>query len=272
MFAKLLKHEFLNTKRYLGKFTLGALGLGVLTTVVVRVMQLPIFLHSIGGFNAVTAALDAFLGGAVLAFVVYAIGSGFYPLMRFYKNKFTDEGYLTFTLPVTSRAIFLSSLVNLLIWAAITAVTLLTVLVLLTAFGFVESGVVNLRGVRELFAGIASLFFGTDYYWGPGWLNALQTLLSALAAAVIAMASITAGAIKAKKYKALAAIGFYYLFDLLRSILMSVLSAVVFAATEDNYTASYVAYCVLTCVMSLIYIFWGYALSVNLMKEKLNLP
>ncbi len=272
MFAKLLKHEFLNTKRYLGKFTLGALGLGMLTTGVVRLMQLPVFLHSVGGFNALTAALYAFLGGAVLAFVVYALGSGLYPLMRFYKHKFTDEGYLTFTLPVTSRAIFLSSLVNLLIWAAITALTLLTVLVLLTAFGFVESGVVNLQGVRELFEGFVSLFVGTDFSGGPGRLNVLQTLLSALAAAVIAMTSITAGAIKAKKHKVLAAIGFYYLFDLLRSILLSVLSAVVFAATEDNYTASYVAYCVLICVVSLIYIFWGYVLSVNLMKEKLNLP
>ena len=45
--------------------------------------------------------------------------------MRFYKNLFTDEGYLTFTLPVRRSTLLLSKLVNALIFDAMYAVLMI---------------------------------------------------------------------------------------------------------------------------------------------------
>ena len=42
--------------------------------------------------------------------------SGFLLLYRFYTSTFTDEGYLTFTLPVKRSTILLSKTVNAVIW------------------------------------------------------------------------------------------------------------------------------------------------------------
>ena len=47
-----------------------------------------------------------------VAIAVCCVAQLFFQLWRFYKSCFTDEGYLTFTLPVTTHEILLSSLIN----------------------------------------------------------------------------------------------------------------------------------------------------------------
>ena len=50
---------------------------------------------------------------ALIAFVVVTFILVYY---RYYKNLFTDEGYLTFTLPVRRQTLYLSKTLNALIW------------------------------------------------------------------------------------------------------------------------------------------------------------
>ncbi len=68
---------------------------------------------------------------AVLALMFYylaifagSIAVSVYIAIRFYKNVYTDEGYLTHTLPVTPRSIILSKLFVGTIWTFITAITI----------------------------------------------------------------------------------------------------------------------------------------------------
>ena len=65
------------------------------------------------------------LGGILFLFIsVIALSSSFVItevliFWRFYKNFFTDEGYLTFTLPVSRKQLFLSKTVNAMVWSAL---------------------------------------------------------------------------------------------------------------------------------------------------------
>ena len=63
---------------------------------------------------------------AIVGSVIYTIVLVF---MRFYKHLYTDEGYLTFTLPIKRSTILCSKFVNAMIW--VMAHTLLLVICLL---------------------------------------------------------------------------------------------------------------------------------------------
>ena len=52
------------------------------------------------------------LSCGIVAIAVCCAASLFFMIYRFYKRCFTDEGYLTFTLPVTNHQILLSSIIN----------------------------------------------------------------------------------------------------------------------------------------------------------------
>ena len=56
---------------------------------------------------------------SVIAVAVCCAGSVFYVIWRFYESRFTDQGYLTFTLPVKNHHIFLSAFLNIVIWMLI---------------------------------------------------------------------------------------------------------------------------------------------------------
>ena len=120
MFAKLLKYEWKATSKLLGVLSLAALGVGVVGTSVLKILVVS-FADGIGdgleGFIPVILIPAMIM--IVFALIAYAFGSVIILMYRFYKNKFTDEGYLTFTLPVNSHQIFLSSLLNMLIWLMI---------------------------------------------------------------------------------------------------------------------------------------------------------
>ena len=68
--------------------------------------------------------IDILLGLAsffyILAIAACSIAVTVYIAVRYYKNIYSDEGYLTNTLPVTARQIVLSKLFNGLIWTLLT--------------------------------------------------------------------------------------------------------------------------------------------------------
>ncbi len=70
--------------------------------------------------------------------LVYFVGAAFLILsqilvyVRYYKHFFSDEGYLTFTLPVKRRTLFTSKVISGFIWQVVTGVTIfISVLIML---------------------------------------------------------------------------------------------------------------------------------------------
>jgi len=71
---------------------------------------------------------------AIFAMVATNVVISIFVYVRFYKNLYTDEGYLTFTLPVSRRQILLSKTLNSLFWSLYQAIILIISLFIFTLF------------------------------------------------------------------------------------------------------------------------------------------
>ena len=105
MLKKLLRYDFKSVLRYWWIAAVSTVGLALVggwsISVFENQKQLPEMLYVV----ATLAAIVAVLGG-----VAFAIMTVILLFSRFYKNFFTDEGYLTFTLPVTRTSLLNSKL------------------------------------------------------------------------------------------------------------------------------------------------------------------
>ena len=109
MFGKLMKAEWRASRRVIGALCAvvlisGAL-LGLLGNLLLREengsWQLPGFVNVLFSLLSMTA---------VLAVTLSLAASVFYVLWRYYRSRFTEEGYLTYTLPVNNHQLMLSSI------------------------------------------------------------------------------------------------------------------------------------------------------------------
>ena len=274
MFSKLLKHDWKATSGLLGILSLCALGAGVLGIFVIRGMA---YIASLEYYSDDTTA--AVLGttglGSIMTFlclglVAYVLAVQFITIFRFYKSRFTDEGYLTFTLPVNSHQIFLSSFLNILTWLVISVlVVLLAVVMMVVATVWGESGD---GGTTE------DILVREPGYGLYVFLTITSVITAVIHHIVMIMTSITMGATLAKKHKILASIGIYYGISTVVSVITAVIS--VFPYMQTVYAvlfgAEYYAYLnstmTLTILLQLAFIVGGYFLSTGMMKNKLNLP
>lgn len=271
MFAKLLKHEWRRSVGTMGILGLAIVGVGILGGVILRTLtEFSADLNE-AAYVGITLSL-VFMG---LAMVGCAAAMELILLYRFYKSKFTDEGYLTFTLPVNSHQIFLSSGLNILIWSLISGVVLFLGAVLFYGIGtagYEYSALLSTDEWRQVLEELAP---------SAGYTATLilQGLIAPFYSVVIALSCITVGSVAAKKHKILAAFGIYYGISYLTSIITSTLT-VLLSLNETMLQASGMDYIydasaqtmALTIVWELLLMVGGYFLSTHLMKKKLNLP
>ena len=116
MLSKLLRHEFRATGRIL-------LPLYLLLFVTAGMFHVSMLLRDNERIGDDWAA-KVFSIVSISAFCVAIIGISILAvalmIYRFYKNLMTDEGYLMFTLPVTTHQIIISKLIVPLVWSAVT--------------------------------------------------------------------------------------------------------------------------------------------------------
>jgi hypothetical protein len=285
MFSRLLKHEWKANAGLLGLLSLAAAGIGVLATVVLRILVSTsgsLWWEVEEGLGVIlVVALGMFLLFAVVALSVYAIAVQVILLYRFYKNKFTDEGYLTFTLPVKPTQIFWSSFLNMLIWLVISALVVFAVVFLAVLFGTAEHGLVN----TDVFDAMKELL---ELVWEIDWQMLLQEqysipylvvlgltfLVTPFYALILPMACITAGAVLAKKHKILASFGVYYVVNFVVGIITSVASVAptILMMNSSEPEGYYLMSLAIQLVISLALTLGAYFFTIHVMKRKLNLP
>jgi hypothetical protein len=284
MFSKLLKHEWKANWGLMSVLALAVIGVALVGTIALRVLVN--YGDMISESDSVLVLLLFPLGMLVfvsfLALAIYAVAVSFVMIFRFYKNKFTDEGYLTFTLPVKTSHIFLSSALNMLIWMVISVVLVAVLFVVMILCGTATDGIINMdiiNGFKEMdfIWQELSLIYGEIMGEGFGVLSVITMLVSPIYSVVLSMTCITLGAVVAKKHKILAAIGISYGASMILSIISSVVTSVPsLLFIGDTSMESSDLYFTLTMVgQLLIYlgvIVGGYFLSTHLMKHKLNLP
>lgn len=261
MFGKLMKAEWRASRRVIGALCAvvlisGAL-LGLLGNLLLRESssswQLPGFVNVL--FSLLSVA-------AMLAVALSLAASVFYALWRYYRSRFTEEGYLTYTLPVTNHQLMLSSILASVL--EILLVGLATVAAVAMAFGIfaaelpwneVDWGLVG-RRFEELLHGLRPVV-------GDVLLVLLNMVLMCLATLLTLMLAVTIGATAAKKHPVLLAIAVYYGLSLVRM-------AACLNAADAAYLSSGAALAALAGVNAaamLIAYFWMYYLT----SRRLNL-
>lgn len=160
MLGKLLKHEFRATARMMLPMLAVLFGLNLLADASMLLAE-----HTREGFLAFLLALivGLFFVGVIVAVVMTLVVL----TLRFYRNFFGDEGYVTFTLPATVHEQLWAKLLAALVWFFATMLEIalcfgLMGLTLSLMQGFDFSGIVwdNLREALRQFGtlGLDSLF------------------------------------------------------------------------------------------------------------------
>lgn len=280
MFAKLLKAEFRATGMTMGWLSLAALGLGVLGTVILRILVT--YGDAMSESDSILAlaplVLIMVLGILLLGLFGCAMGSSLFILYRFYQHKFTDEGYLTFTLPVNVHQLLLSSWLSILFWNTVTVVVTFGSIAMAILVGTASGELVNSEIIRAFSEMPEELVMALEEMLeelGPMFVFSLASMgIQLLASPVLSMTCIVLGSTVAKKHKLLASFAFYYGLEMVLSSLMSVLSAIVSVdsmisgSPETTIGAMFLIQPILFLLLAVA----GYFLSVHLMGKKLNLP
>lgn len=280
MFSRLMKYEWRANAPLFGILSLAVCGIGVAATLVLRLLV----------SDRVTSSYDESVFGVILplmmgvflvfcaiAVCVYLVAIQVLSLYRFYKHKFTDEGYLTFTLPVTVTQIFWSSFLSMLLWLVISVAVAAGVVALVVLVGTARGTLINTVLLHELAQMLPIIFedliplgevIPASYLVAMG----LQALVAPFYPLFIPMACITIGAVLAKKHKILASFGIYYGVNFVIGNLSSVASIFPMLFLPDGgvlsyYTVSAYLELALTAAMTVA----AYFLTTYLMKHRLNL-
>lgn len=288
MLGSLLKYDFKALNKIMLPLQLGVLAAGIIGTVCFSIFFRGVTSSSYGyssyaSSSAVSMAegfaqMFAFLGAITLFSLVYL--SGFITLLliarHVYKNFYSSEGYLTFTLPVSVDKHLASKTISGVIWLLVNAIIIIAVTVLLLVFGFATDGLVSfdvIKGLGEVFQEFATpmgvlysielLIFGILYLIG----SVLQIVFS-----------VVLGGALARTHKVLAAIGVYILSGMATSFISSIFSFIGTLSTY-NISISYVTdwfiesqpTIIISMIVSLGFAVGFYFLSRVSLKNSLNL-
>lgn len=217
MFKKVLKYDMASVKRYWWLIAVAVLGIAVVGSLVFRGVSVH-FDSEMNGSTDMLADLMAMAGIIFLFVCVIAVFSSVIvtPVMtnlRFYSNFFTDEGYLTFTLPISRKTLYLSKTVNSIFWEFAHMLLLLAgIAIVITLAPVPESGVLlNFELWEGLGTVVSKLWneFGAWLFVYVSELLLIYLCASAMSVGLIQLC-ITIGSIIAKKHKLLASIGLYF--------------------------------------------------------------
>lgn len=225
-----------------------------------------------------TRALSAvfLMLGLFMAFVPYV---GIFALFivvlrRFYKNLYTDEGYLTLTLPVKISHIISAHFLAGLIWlVAAVAIALISTTFSLSSsiFSFLGGSALDL--LRTMLAGLGGSLSSAST--GSIVLGILSLLVSSCYSLSIAYCAITLGALVSLRHKVACAVGFYLLFSWGISLTLgafNIMGAYMLSVVSSNTINAYLSgTAISTIVVHLIVAISAFFVSNYLLNRKVDI-
>ncbi len=275
MLGKLIKYEFRAVNKLLlliNGFTLLLTLIGCLT-----------FASPLWDFDSDYIGGLAFSSLIVyyIAIIAISLFTCIYLAVRFYKNLYTDEGYLMHTLPVTPTQLIWSIAITAFCW------TLITMLfICFSVVALISSAIIKFAGEDFWSVDFSSLFEiannAIQELYGMSLMSFCLLLLFSVLVSVIhsifmAYAAISVGQLFSK-HKVLGSIlcyiGFYFVMQIASMVLMIPYWTILFSANgmESADLSHYMNYAIfsgtgLCVVFGVIY----YLITWQLMKKKLNL-
>ncbi len=164
-----------------------------------------------------------FLFVSFLSLFAYVVFVYFYPIYRFYKHFFTDEGYLTFTLPVKRSTLLNSKILNAFIWNTLSGIVMTLALLVVFLIAPAENdgtGIFLIKMFEELGPAFELVFKNVS---GWGWAFIIVVLLIGCAyslfSTLLVFACVTFGSVLAKKHKIVLSIVIYYVVSMVISFI-----------------------------------------------------
>ena len=228
MVKKLIKHEFHYYFRTLIIFLPILLVIGLF----VRIFSL--FNTDFIGYQIIAASSFFLLYLATIAMVIFV---EILAIVRFYKNMFSSEGYLTFSLPVTTFQLIFAKLVGSLVSLCLTYIVIeISWLIAGTTYLEIDIGEISfaLGELLELLNGVHLVLYGLELF--------VITILSPICSMLIIYACITIGQ-TARKNRILLAVGAYFIFYIITQVILTflmVLTAILGVAGALNWIGDFI--------------------------------
>lgn len=206
MLKKLMRYDFKSVFKlwWIGAVSTLALSVigGFISEIFVTERDIPEPIYVLAIFGAVLV---------YIGFIAFAIFSEILVYLRFYKNLYTDEGYLTFTLPAKRQSILNSKVFLGVVTSILTGVVLSIDLLIVSVISN-RKEIFTPQFIKDIKEGLE--YFFEDQYYYYIFIYLAQALiifvLLSLVSMLFAYGCITIASVIAKKAKILVAIGIYY--------------------------------------------------------------
>lgn len=266
MLGKLLKQDFRATARIMLPLYAAVPVLGLFTNLITHLCE------NQTGFliNAISTLVSFIFALALIAAVVTTV---VLMVLRFYRNLMTDEGYLMFTLPVSTTELIFSKLIVSVVWFLGTFAV--------DALGLLLSGM--LGGYEDVARFRFVFSFGMPYSMPvtqaqAGWLSTGLVVLVILCGLALCLMTYAAMAIgqSFKKNKGLMSVVFFFVLWIGTRIVLTLILGAFYgslASAMNTLTALQALWTVLgcACVGALAFCVGFFFLTHGMLHKRLNL-
>lgn len=284
MLIKLTKHEFLSCARIAFPSYIIVLVLSLVGRFLTWLTSRQYILDNIPDtFVKIMQALSSLLSVLyVVVFMSLLILTLFMMIYRFYKNYFTDEGYLMLTLPTGTPSLISSKLINAWIWIFFSAVVaLLSLWITLGHYEDITSTFGNLfDSIRDLID--RERDFIEEELGVPLWVFGVEIVVFIFAYITNFLlswyASVSFGMLISKKHKIMGTLAAYFILYMVTTVINFVYLAAITTIVPDYYeileesAGKALQYVILgSAVIYVIFSAGYFGLSSFILKRKLNL-
>lgn len=216
------------------------------------------------------ATVALFMAALFCGFLVGAAVAAFYVFvaMRFYRTLFTDEGYLTLTLPVRAGTLVMAKFwvaYLLLVALALGALLMYTLMVLAVSGGDVDA----VAGMLSIMGGWGAFVADGDVASALGGI--VNTLVTCAYALGLAFCSLTLGAWWARRHKVAAAVGVYLAAGWAIALVFSIAGVVVMAGSVAYWDVALTVVSLAQTLANIGVAVGGLALAAHLVRTKVDL-
>lgn len=236
MLGKLLKHEW----KAVWKVPVLLIGILMITAVLAGLtFALPIW-----DSEWIGLPLSGLMMILVFYFAMIATGLGItiYLAVRFYKNMYTDEGYLTHTLPVSARQLLVTKVITMSAWNLIAGLAVIVSIILFGGVTFLSLIPKDSTFARELVEAFAELPRAMAEIWNAPYLNGINgfcasivcmVLASAFSGTMMVIGSVSLGQM-VRRHRILGAVGAYFAISFVMQIITTILIMPLMLARLDS--------------------------------------
>lgn len=229
-------------------------------------------------YQTLNVLLSTVMVLCIIALIIFAVSGLVFAIIRTNKSFFTDEAYLTFTLPVKKSSLINSKLINIALFSAMS--TLLCIIDIIIVFLICDSYELT-RFLSQLWSGICRFIANYTGLYTPIHVVMILvlSLVSAFMSSSVLMLCLSISSIIVKKHKILVAVVIYYFYNVVLTTFFSItlfgngfyqLIAKMMLMTKDGVNLSFIMIMLASIGISGLIGLIFYMLTNYLFDKKLN--